>query len=75
MVPHRSRLHYSVDRALRRQHLPLGTRGAGHEPASYRADQAWLISVLLTTGAVVDIVIAATMLQYLMKKREKGLQR
>ena len=42
---------------------------------SYRADQAWLISVLLTTGAVVDIVIAATMLQYLMKKREKGLQR
>lgn len=43
--------------------------------ATYRHDQAWLISALLTSGAAVDIVIAASMLQYLMKKREKGLQR
>ena len=41
----------------------------------YLKEMGWLISLLLAAGAAVDIVIAVTMLQYLTKKREKGLQR
>ncbi|KAF8167295.1 hypothetical protein B0H34DRAFT_681285 [Crassisporium funariophilum] len=41
----------------------------------YRITWKWLISTLLTVGAVIDVIIAASMLYYLNKKRENALVR
>ncbi|KAF8186291.1 hypothetical protein BJ912DRAFT_469028 [Pholiota molesta] len=41
----------------------------------YRDRMGWLITTLLVVGAAVDVIIAGSMLYYLAKKRNQGLQR
>jgi hypothetical protein len=41
----------------------------------YREVNGWLIRTLLLSGAIIDVVIAASMLWFLISKRERDLHR
>lgn len=41
----------------------------------YREHMAWLITTLLVVGAAVDVIISGSLLYYLGKMRNQGLQR
>jgi len=54
--------------------LVLGSKAvAAKSMLEYRSKWRWLITTLLTTGATIDVVIAASMLYFLLSKRRTGL--
>ncbi|KAJ3507834.1 hypothetical protein NLJ89_g6083 [Agrocybe chaxingu] len=41
----------------------------------YRKNNSWLVTILLSVGACIDVIIAASMLYYLSKKRSQAFER
>jgi len=54
--------------------LVLGSRAIVSKTiVEYRTNWQWLITTLLASGASIDVIIAASMLYFLLSKRNKGL--